>query len=426
MRCSRCPGSTSRPRLAAISAALATVLGLVLAPASMANMTYNGTGGSVVLTGTLEAATTGEDITITQSGTNVHFSQITLGATATGTCTETTTNQIDCTGITSAIAGNLGTGNDFVTTDPGVTLPIRLSGQTGNDTLSGGSGADCLVGGLDSSNSGSDTLNGVGGDDTLFGGDIGDTLSGGIGNDRLDGGAGNDSLNGGAGIDRVLYGTNGESVYDISGCYTAGTRTAAVTLTLGGNGGQAGETDTLNADIESAIGGTGDDSLTGSTANNVLVGGNGADALNGGAGDDLLSSDIPSDDSTNDEADVLHGDAGTQDGATYSNLPAATGNLVITLDGVANDGVSTMSGFDNVHQDIEKVYGGGGADNISGASAPAGVSLFGGAGNDTLTGSAFNDLLDGGANTDTGNCGAGASDIWRSLETAHTNCEVAG
>lgn len=412
------PRGTSRPRSTAIGAALAaTVLGLVAAPSAIANMTYNGTGGDVVLTGSSESNTgTGEVVTITQSGTNVHFSQTTLASTATGTCTATTTNQIDCTGITGAIRGNLGTGNDSITTDPGVTRPLRLDGDKGNDTIAGGSGNDCLVGG----SAGSDTLNGVAGDDTLFGDDNGDTLNGGTGNDRLDGGTGNDTISGDSGIDRVIYGTNGQSSYNVSGCYTAGTRTHPVVLTLGGTGGEAGETDTINADVESAITGTDDDTLTGSAINNVLVGGDGNDTLNGAGGDDLLSGGLAGETTSNGDPDVYDGGPGT-DGVTYSNLTA--GGVTVTIDNVANDGLTSgppHAPTDNVQTTVEKVYGTAFADTISGAGAPAGVSLFGNAGNDTLTGSPFNDFIDGGANTDTANCGLG-SDIAINVETA-TSC----
>ena len=413
------PRSTSRPRLAAISAALATVLGLVAAPAATANMNYTTSGGDVVMTGTLETTggPAGEVITASQSGTTITFDQTTLASTVNNNCTKpipAQVNHIVCTGITGVIRGDVGTKNDFVTFN--VTRPVRVAGGAGDDEITGGSGNDCLAGGVD----GGDLLDGAGGDDTLFGGDGFDTLNGGTGNDRLDGGISNDVLNGGDGIDRVLYGTNGESVYNVSGCYTATTRSNAITLTLGGTAAQTGETDGINADIESAITGSGNDTLTGSGLNNVLVGGNGNDALNGAGGDDLLSGGLAGETTTNDDPDSYDGGSGT-DGVTYSNL--TSGGVTVTIDGVANDGLS--GGTDNVGTSVEKVYGTASGDNISGASAPAGVSLFGNGGGDTLTGSAFNDLLDGGANTDTGNCGNGASDIWRSLET-RSNCEIAG
>ncbi|PRY89470.1 M10 family metallopeptidase C-terminal domain-containing protein [Donghicola tyrosinivorans] len=48
----------------------------------------------------------------------------------------------------------------------------------------------------------------------------------------------------------------------------------------------------VGAVIENAIGGSGDDMISGNDANNVLIGGIGADFLEGGAGDDLLIGDF--------------------------------------------------------------------------------------------------------------------------------------
>jgi Ca2+-binding RTX toxin-like protein len=61
-----------------------------------------------------------------------------------------------------------------------ITIPVRLSGGNGNDTLTGGSGKD--------------------------------TILGDAGNDRLYGGAGNDNIFGGDGTDR-LYGQSGKDVF---------------------------------------------------------------------------------------------------------------------------------------------------------------------------------------------------------------------
>jgi hypothetical protein len=99
----------------------------------------------------------------------------------------------------TAIGGfevNAGGGDDFVSIDPKVRIPVTLRGGPGNDRLLGGAGADKLVGGT-----GNDILSGRGDNDSLFGGPDDDLLLG---------GSGDDLLNGGNGIDR-LYGQNGRN-----------------------------------------------------------------------------------------------------------------------------------------------------------------------------------------------------------------------
>ncbi len=98
-----------------------------------------------------------------------------------------------------AIAGfevNAGGGDDRVQVSGGVTVPVTLRGEAGDDVLVGGSGADKLIGGR-----GDDRLYGGRGDDQLYGGAGEDTLLGGPGNDLLSGGPGMDKLSGGAGRD---------------------------------------------------------------------------------------------------------------------------------------------------------------------------------------------------------------------------------
>lgn len=94
-------------------------------------------------------------------------------------------------------------GNDNIRTDESngtISIPARLSGGAGDDTLAGGSGDDRLDGGA-----GNDVLNGDGGDDRLDG-DAGD--------DKLDGGDGNDQVRGGRGRDDFAADDNGHQVRD--------------------------------------------------------------------------------------------------------------------------------------------------------------------------------------------------------------------
>jgi len=157
-----------------------------------------------------------------------------------------------------------------------------LYGDAGNDTLLGGDQDDKLYGGL-----GDDVLQSGIGDDVLDGGPGNDAETGGSGNDQFNQGAesnGSDQLLGGAGVDLVYYGL----------------RTAGLVVTLNaqvGADGEVGEGDLIGGDVEQAVGGAGNDSLTGGPGANTLSGGNGndilsgkgdADVLNGGGGDDTL------------------------------------------------------------------------------------------------------------------------------------------
>ncbi|MGA2497174.1 MAG: calcium-binding protein [Tepidisphaeraceae bacterium] len=143
---------------------------------------------------------------------------------------------------------NGGAGNDFIANGAG-TIPSRLIGGAGSDTLSGGNGNDTLIGGP--------------GNDRLYGQ---------CGDDLLDGGTGNDTIVGGTGNDTVTYAD----------------RTKPVTVDLSkGTGGEAGEHDSISG-VENIIGGSGDDSLTGDSNDNIIWGGAGNDTITGNAGHDTL------------------------------------------------------------------------------------------------------------------------------------------
>jgi Ca2+-binding RTX toxin-like protein len=73
-----------------------------------------------------------------------------------------------------------GAGDDDLSADRALTIPVALFGGIGDDKLRGGAGGDILVGGV--------------GEDRLFGADGDDVLIGGLGMDRLDGGRDDDLL----------------------------------------------------------------------------------------------------------------------------------------------------------------------------------------------------------------------------------------
>jgi Ca2+-binding RTX toxin-like protein len=139
-------------------------------------------------------------------------------------------------------------GNDKIdlgTTTSAITTPTTISGGNGADTITGGAGADNIFGGA--------------------------------GNDSIDGGLGPDTISGGADNDTVSYVTRGTGV--------------SVNLDLVANDGAAGEGDWVGAgttDVESVMGGSGNDTLTGNSGGNYISGGSGADLIHGMVGSDTI------------------------------------------------------------------------------------------------------------------------------------------
>jgi serralysin len=187
-----------------------------------------------------------------------------------------------------------------------------ISAKAGDDTIWGGAANDILYGDegrdLILAGAGDDSLQGGDGDDRVFGEagndyllgsgleaglDDDDMLDGGDGDDVIFGAGGNDFLVGGAGNDTVLGGDGSDwyAAQALGPAYTLAVKINLQTLKVtGGYGkdkldlaeGSYGRT------IENAIGGSGNDTLTGSGKDNRLVGGKGNDELSGGKGVDIL------------------------------------------------------------------------------------------------------------------------------------------
>ena len=261
-----------------------------------------------------------------------------------------------------------------------------LTGGSGNDTLTGDLRANVLSGGA-----GNDTLTGRRGDDTLTGGPGNDGVAGGDGDDTLDEAApanGTDLLSGGDGSDTVDY----------SG------RTGAVTVTLDGkaDSGEAGEADTVGADVEGATGGAGNDTLTGAGADDTFDGGAGADSISGGGGADTLTGGIG-----NDQLNGGGGDDTIDPGAGDDNVTGGSGDDEIDQPGIA-------LGLDDVADGSDVIDGGGGGfdtASYAGRTLPVTLSLDGvkndgQAGEldnliaiDDIAGGQANDVLQGGPGT---------------------------
>jgi Ca2+-binding RTX toxin-like protein len=169
-------------------------------------------------------------------------------------------------------------------------LPAVISGAGGTyNNFTGGDAADLLIG-----SSGDDYLNGGAGNDMLQGRAGKDELHGGLGLDELRGEDGADVLEGGSQGDVFTGGDGADAV-------TYGNRSAPVRVMINNlaDDGSSHEGDYVQADVENALGGTGDDILVGPSedirnaffggpGDDTLYGGGGNDGLHGGAGLDLL------------------------------------------------------------------------------------------------------------------------------------------
>ncbi len=129
--------------------------------------------------------------------------------------------------------------------------------------------------------------------------------------------------------------------------------------------------------IENAIGGAGDDRITGNQVNNILVGMAGDDVLAGGAGSDMLV-----------------GGSGTD----IADFTGATSGITVAIDRSATD-LKVVNGVDtDVLNGIEGVIGTAFDDRLTGDSGSN--TLSGGAGGrDVLVGGGGDDVLIGGGYT---------------------------
>ncbi|MFQ5774027.1 MAG: cadherin domain-containing protein [Kiloniellaceae bacterium] len=181
----------------------------------------------------------------------------------------------------------------------GMLVRSQQFARDGDDRLIGGEANDQLFG-----EGGDDVLVGNGGNDQLVGGAGADRLFGGAGNDRLfidaddpviDGGAGTDRVDvqGGVGVSLDLAAASVETAFGGSGDDTFDAGGVSVATRLVGLGGDDRLTGGAGADR--LQGGDGDDVLAGGAGNDRLEGGKGDDGLLGGPGNDTLRGDAGAD-----------------------------------------------------------------------------------------------------------------------------------
>ena len=223
---------------------------------------------------------------------------------------------------TLTVAGTAGDDRDIVqpTADgAGISVVERLFDANGNLVVvaannfnaanvnniifSGGEGDDLLTVQGDVSNLPDISLNGGAGNDILIGGLGGDTLDGGAGDDYLFGRAGDDVLVGDLGRD-FMSGGVGSDTAD----YSARTGDLLVGIGLLPDDGERGETDNILSDVETVLGGSGNDNFSTTSGTAVrFVGNAGNDTLAGGGGDDFFAA--------NDGLrDTIFGNGGDDDG----------------------------------------------------------------------------------------------------------------
>ena len=290
---------------------------------------------------TLDFRSTSSDITINlaTASTQIINANLSLSLTSSGI-------------VENVIGGNgddFLTGNSLANRLTGNAGDDQLTGAAGSDVLLGGLGDDSYVFAAatsaeadvvtELSNQGSDTLkfdtltsginlnlgttlvqnlhanrtlrlssasaieNAVGGaaNDVLTGNSLANRLTGNAGHDQLTGATGSDVLHGGLGSDNYVFAAAISEEADLvteltnqgADTLTFGTLITAVNLNLGTTlvqNAHANRTLKLNSTstIENAVGGSGDDSLTGNSLGNVLTGNNGNDILVGHGGNDQL------------------------------------------------------------------------------------------------------------------------------------------
>jgi len=308
-------------------------------------------------------------------------------------------------------AGGLDTVDFTTSTTLGVTINLgTATTQVVNANLSLILGADNTF-----ENATGGSLN-----DLLIGNALANTLTGNAGNDTLNGGAANDSVVGGLGDDTYVFAANSalgtdtlnESAGGVDTLDFSGTTSTAVTINLGNTASQV-----VNANLslvlglatafENAIGGGGNDVLTGNTLANALTGGAGNDTLIGLAGNDTLAGGLGDDSYPFTATAALGTDSLVEAAGEGLDLidfgattVAVTMNLGLTTTQVVNANLSlTLSAGDA----FEMLIGSSVNDTLTGNSL-ANV-IFGGSGNDTIAGLAGRDLLFGGNGNDNVNGG---------------------
>ncbi len=203
----------------------------------------------------------------------------------------------------------------------------------------------------------------------------------------------------------TIWDAQGDDTLDLSGYSTS----SVINLAPGSYSDAASMTNNIaiayNAWIENAVGGSGNDTITGNELDNTLSGNAGADMIYGGMGSDEILGG-----SGNDQ---LYASAVGENYFGTDEIRGGSGNDEIFGSNGRNklygdDGNDIINGGNDwVTSDVDYLFGGNGNDTlVSGqlvavrAGYEAGDRLYGQAGNDILRGGYANDFLAGGTGTD--------------------------
>lgn len=162
--------------------------------------------------------------------------------------------------------------------------------------------------------------------------------------------------------------------------------------------------------IENAIGGTGDDTLTGNSADNLLVGNDGDDIASGGSGNDTLRGNAGD--------DTLLGGAG--DDVMWAGANDAGDDSMNGGDGADLIGGGQGDDFLVGGAGTDVLFGGDGDDTLHGGDFGAAVDvtdvtssqLWSGGGDDFVFGAEGNDAIGGGGGDDVISAGAGNDTVF--------------
>ncbi|MGE4254642.1 MAG: hypothetical protein AB7E84_05435 [Xanthobacteraceae bacterium] len=201
-----------------------------------------------------------------------------------------------------------------------------IDGQGGNDTINAGAGNDTVIGGT-----GLDKVNAGDGDDTIIA-TIGDGL------DVYSGGAGADTLD--------MSGIPAPATINLALSFASSAQTAFDSLSSIENaiGGSGNDTITGNGAANRLDGRGGDDIIEAGGGNDIVMGGTGNDTMNGGAGNDIFvfATGFGSDEILQFDAnpaggqDLLDISAFGLTAATFSarvTISYSGGNTLVTIDG---------------------------------------------------------------------------------------------
>lgn len=148
-------------------------------------------------------------------------------------------------------------GNDSISIDYRLTIPARIEGNAGYDSIVGGSGDDYIDGGADA-----DTISGGAGHDIVLGGSGDDWISGDAGLDILIGGSGRDVIVGGLDDDIVLGGNTTLGEVDLRAALAIWINGNPFSTRIGELGGHFNSTTVIDDEIADYIyGSTGRDWL---------------------------------------------------------------------------------------------------------------------------------------------------------------------